>query len=905
MGTPIMTSELSDHARRAVEAGDLDPLEMQEWIEALDSILTVHGPRGCQQVLEQLIQHSQTRGVRVPKSLNTPYCNTIPRREEPRFPGDLKLEREISSLVRWNSVAMVVRANRQSAELGGHLASYASAADLFEVGFNHFFRGGEQHADLVFFQPHSAPGIYARAFLEGRLSEENMAHYRQECSGKGLPSYPHPWLMPSFWQFPTGSMGIGAITAIYQARFMRYLEHRGLAEPGGRRVWAFVGDGEMDEPESLAALSLAGRENLDNLIFVVNCNLQRLDGPVRGNGSIIQELERVFVGSDWNVIKLLWGSDWDDLFERDQEHAILKRLDETVDGELQTYAAKGAEFNRERFFNKSPELRRLISHLSDEQIGDLTRGGHDLVKIYAAFLAAAQHKGKPTVVLAQTKKGFGLGQWAEGRMSAHQHKKLDSEALLYFRDRFRLPLLDEQAVQASFYKPAGDTPLMRYLHERRRALGGYIPSRVAKAPRLRPSSAREFANWAFESESREMSTTVAFVKMLSSLLKSAELGPRIVPIVADEARTFGMQSLFRQYGIYSPAGQLFEPEDQADLLHYKEARDGQILEEGITEAGALSSWIAAATSYCNHALPTLPFYTYYSIFGFQRVGDLIWAAADSRARGFLMGATSGRTTLAGEGLQHQDGTSHLIASTVPTCRAYDPCFAYELAIILDAGMEAMLHRQEDVFYYVTVMNENYTHPPMPAGAEEGILRGMYLFRGAKLPPSQRAAANPRITLLGSGAILREVLAAAELLESEFRVGADVWSVTSFTELRRDAMGAQRWNRLHPDSEQRVSWLEHCLGDITGPIVAASDYVRVVADLIAPWIPGRYLALGTDGFGRSDTRAALRKFFEVDRNSIVFSALSSLADDGRIERTVVSGAMRKLDYGTNESNPWDV
>ena len=846
-----MTGKLSDHADSTVDAGDLDPLEMQEWIESLDSILKVHGPRGCRQLLEALIQHSQTRGVRVPKSLNTPYCNTIQRIEEPRFPGDLNLEREISSLVRWNSVAMVVRANRQSAELGGHLASYASAADLFEVGFNHFFRGGEQDADLVFFQPHSAPGIYARAFLEGRLSEENLTHYRQECSGKGLPSYPHPWLMPTFWQFPTGSMGIGPITAIYQARFMRYLEHRRLADSGSRRVWAFVGDGEMDEPESLAALSLAGRENLDNLIFVVNCNLQRLDGPVRGNGSIVQELERVFAGADWNVIKLLWGSDWDDLFERDHEHAILKRLGETVDGELQTYAAKGAEFNRERFFNKTPELRRLVSHLSDRQIGELTRGGHDMVKIYAAFLAATQHQGKPTVVLAQTKKGFGLGQWAEGRMSAHQQKKLDSEALLYVRDRFRVPLRDEDAVKASFCKPAEYTPLMRYLHERRRSLGGYLPSRAAKAPGLLPPSAREFANWVFDSESREMSTTVAFVKMLTSLLKSAELGPRIVPIVADEARTFGMQSLFRQCGIYSPAGQLFEAEDQADLLHYKEAREGQILEEGITEAGALSSWIAAATSYCNHALPMLPFYTYYSIFGFQRVGDLIWAAADSRARGFLVGATSGRTTLAGEGLQHQDGTSHLTASTVPTCRAYDPCFAYELALILDAGMRSMLYRQEDVFYYVTVMNENYAHPPMPSGAEEGIIRGMYLVRGAKLSPTQGAAPNP-ISLLGSGAILREALAAAELLESEFNVGADVWSVTSFTELRRDAMGAQRWNRLHPDSKKRVSWLDHCLGDTTGPVVAASDYVRAVADLIAPWVSGRYSALGTDGFGRTQT-----------------------------------------------------
>ena len=899
------SSAIAALAGHLPEPPEFDPLEMQEWIDALDSILKVHGPGSCQYVLEKLIQHAQTRAIRVPKSLNTPYCNTIARWEQSPFPGDLELEEQISSLVRWNSVAMVVRANRKSAELGGHLASYASAADLFEVGFNHFFHGGERDSDLIYFQPHSAPGVYARAFLEGRLSEENLAHYRQECGGKGLPSYSHPWLMPSFWQFPTGSMGTGPITAIYQARFMRYLEHRGMVQPSERKVWAFVGDGEMDEPESLAGLSLAGRENLDNLIFVINCNLQRLDGPVRGNGSIIQELERVFAGADWNVIKLLWGSDWDDLFERDKEHVLLKRLHETVDGELQTYAARGGEFNRDRFFNKNPELRQLVAHLSDEQIDGLTRGGHDPVKIHAAFLAAVRHKGKPTVVLAQTKKGFGMGQWGEGRMSSHQQKKLDAEALLYFRDRFHLPLRDEQAIEASFYKPAEDTPLMRYLHERRRSLGGYVPRRAPQSHSLQPPGAAEFAKWAFESESREMSTTVAFVKMLTSLLKRTELGPRVVPIVADEARTFGMQSLFRHYGIYSPAGQMYEPEDQADFLHYKEARDGQILEEGITEAGALSSWIAAGTSYCSHALPMLPFYTFYSIFGFQRVADLIWAAADSRARGFLMGATSGRTTLGGEGLQHQDGGSHLMASLVPTCRAYDPCFAYELAVILDAGMQAMLHRKEDVFYYVTVMNENYTHPPMPPAVEEGILRGMYPFRQAKLPAVQPSSDSPpRITLLGSGAILREVIAAADLLESEFGVAAEVWSVTSFTELRRDAMGVQRWNRLHPDSEKRTSWLDQCLGNVAGPIVAATDYVRSVADLIAPWVSGRYLSLGTDGFGRSDTRIALRKYFEVDRDSVVIAALNSLADDGRIERAAVSAAMRKLGYQVNETNPWD-
>ncbi len=704
--------------------------------------------------------------------------------------------------------------------------------------------------------------------------------------------------MPTFWQFPTGSMGIGPIAAIYQARLMRYLEHRGLLEVSDRNVWALVGDGEMDEPESLAALAFAGREHLDNLIFVVNCNLQRLDGPVRGNGSIIQELERVFSGADWNVIKLLWGSDWDDLFARDQQHAILRRLHETVDGELQTYSAKGAEFNRERFFNKYADLRELVSHLPDRQIESLTRGGHDPIKIYAAFHAAVQHKGKPTVILAQTKKGFGLGPSAEGKMSAHQQKKLDHEGLLSLRDRFCLPLTDQQAEEAVFYKPPEDHPTMRYLRGRRRALGGYLPSRATQAQILTPPGPATFARWAFESETRDLSTTVAFVKMLAGLMKDPGVGPLIVPIVADEARTFGMQSLFRQYGIYSPVGQLYEPEDQADFLHYKEARDGQILEEGITEAGALSSWIAAGTAYSNHGLSTLPFYTFYSIFGFQRVGDLIWAAADSRTRGFLMGATSGRTTLAGEGLQHQDGTSHLIASTVPTCRAYDPCYAYELAVILDAGMQDMLHRQKDVFYYVTLTNSNYAHPPMPGNSEEGILRGMYLLRPAKRP-------ELAVTLLGSGPILREVLAAAELLFERYGIDANVWSVTSFTELRWDGMSTERWNRLHPECEKKTSWIELCLKDCPGPFVGVSDYVRAVADMIRRWVPGSYITLGTDGFGRSDTRAALRSFFEIDRTSIVVAALSSLADCGHWERAAVAEAIEKLGCEIREANPWEV
>ena len=890
---PPVTETLSD---------DLDPQETQEWIESLASLLRVRGEKRTRFVIEKLLAYSQVRGVAIPRALNTPYCNSIAVGEQAPFPGDLAIERQISSLIRWNSVAMVVRANRQSAELGGHLASYASAADLFEVGFNHFFRGHERGAaDLVYFQPHSAPGVYARAFLEGRLTEEHLAHYRRECGGEGLPSYPHPWLMPRFWQFPTGSMGLGPITAIYQARFMRYLQDRKLAPSSDRKVWAYVGDGEMDEPESLAGLSLAGRENLDNLIFVVNCNLQRLDGPVRGNGSIVQELERVFAGADWNVIKLLWGSDWDDLFAHDTQHTILRRLEETVDGELQSYAAKGADFNREHFFNKYPELRGLVAHLSDEQVDNLTRGGHDPAKIYAAFHAAAQYRGRPTVILAQTKKGFGLGPWAQGKMAAHQQKKLDHEALLYFRDRLRLPLTDEQAEGAAFYRPPEDHPLMQYLHERRSALGGFVPSRTPRAPSLTPPRAPEFAGWAFESEIREMSTTVAFVKMLTSLLKQPELGPLVVPIVADEARTFGMQSLFRQCGIYAPKGQLYEPEDQADFLYYKESRDGQILEEGITEAGALSSWIAAGTAYCNHALPMLPFYIYYSIFGFQRVGDLIWAAADSRARGFLLGATSGRTTLAGEGLQHQDGTSHLIASTIPTCRAYDPCYAYELAVILEAGMDAMLRQQHDLFYYVTVTNENYTHPAMPSDAKEGIVRGMYrIARG-----TGSGQAPPQVTMLGAGAILREVIAAAELLEAEFGITAEVWSVTSYSELRRDGLDAERWNRLHPGAEPRLPWIQSCLRTAHGPIIAASDYVRALADLIRPWVPGRYVALGTDGFGRSDTRVALRKFFEVDRKSIAIAAISALAGEGTLPRTAVAAAIAKLDYEVNESNPWEM
>jgi pyruvate dehydrogenase E1 component len=751
-----------------------------------------------------------------------------------------------------------VRANRAHAELGGHIASFASAADLFEVGFNHFFRGhnAAAGADLVYFQPHSAPGVYARAFLEGRLTEAQIDRYRRESGGQGLSSYPHPWLMPQFWQFPTGSMGLGPLNAIYQARFMRYLEQRGILETHGRKVWAFPGDGEMDEPESLAGLSIAAREGLDNLIFVVNCNLQRLDGPVRGNSSIIQELEGLFAGAGWNVIKLIWGSDWDSLFARDHEGVILRRLHETVDGEFQTYAATDGRFNREHFFNKYPELKALVADLTDDDIDRLKRGGHDPVKIYSAYHAAVSHKGQPTVILAKTKKGYGMGTWGQGKMGTHQQKKLDDDALKAFRDRFALPLSDEEVTGLKFYRPAEGSPEMRYLHARRERLGGYLPERRTQGAKLEVPARAAFKKFLEGSGGREQSTTMQYVQLLAQLLKDPGLGRHIVPIVADEARTFGMQSLFRNVAIYAPFGQLYEPEDREELLYYKESQDGQILEEGITEAGALASWIAAATSYSTHGVPMLPFYIFYSMFGFQRVGDLIWAAADSRSRGFLVGATAGRTTLAGEGLQHQDGSSHLVASTIPNCVAYDPCYGYELAVILQDGARRMLEAGEDVFYYVTVMNENYAHPPMPAGAEEGILRGMHRVRAA-------GKGRKHVRLLGAGAILREALAAAEVLESEHGVAAEVWSVTSFTELRRNGRS------------EKKSWVAQCLDGGNGPVIAASDYVSSLADLIREWVPGKYVTLGTDGFGRSDTRAALRVHFGVDSDGIVRAALGAL------------------------------
>ena len=873
---------------------DDDPQETHEWLEALDAVIAAAGPERATFVLKQLLQHARNRRVPLPQVLNTPYLNTISLSNQPPFPGNLDLEARLGALVRWNALAMVVRANLASAELGGHIASYASAADLFEVGFNHFFRAAAdgQRSDLVYFQPHSAPGVYARAFLEGRLGIDQLNNYRRETGratgatqpavldagamrplahgGSGLASYPHPWLMPNFWQFPTGSMGLGPLMAIYNARFLQYLEHRGLANNAGRKVWAFVGDGEMDEPESLAGLSIAAREGLDNLIFVVNCNLQRLDGPVRGNGSIIQELEGLFAGAGWNVIKLLWGSDWDPLFARDTHMLLLRAFHETVDGEFQTLSATDGRFNREHFFNKYPELAQLTAHLSDDDIDRLRRGGHDPVKIFAAYHAATTHRGQPTVILAKTKKGYGMGTAGQGRMTTHQQKKLDTAALMEIRDRFALPLSDAQVEGVEFLRPADDSAEMKYLHGCRSKLGGYLPARNATSPTLSPPAADAFARFALQAAGKEMSTTMAFVRMLSALLKHAELGPRVVPIIADEARTFGMADLFRQVGIYSPLGQLYQPEDSTQISFYKESVSGQILEEGINEAGAIASWIAAGTSYSTNGLPMLPFYIFYSMFGFQRVGDLLWAAGDSRTRGFLLGATAGRTTLAGEGLQHQDGSSHLAASTVPNCRAYDPCFAYELAYIVEDGMRRMLQEQQDVFYYVTVMNENYAQPSAPEDAQRGVLRGMHRIR---------AVEDAKVRLLGAGTILREAIAAAELLEAEHGIAADVYSVTSFTELRREAMEIERARRLGLASS--VAWVEELLPANGTPVVAASDYVRAVADLIRPYIADRYIVLGTDGFGRSETRAALRAFFEVDRHAIVGAALHAL---GRQQRT---------------------
>ncbi|MFM0366026.1 alpha-ketoglutarate dehydrogenase [Paraburkholderia sediminicola] len=884
-------------AERA-EPEDADPQETAEWLEALDAVVAHVGRDRAQFLFDKLAGHALSLGVESARTNVTPYQNTIPFDQQSRYPGNLELEERLAGALRWNALAMVVRANQAYGELGGHIASYASAADLFEVGFNHFFRaaapGGEEGTgDLVYFQPHSSPGVYARAYLEGFLSEQHLQHYRREIGGPGLCSYPHPWLMPDFWQFPTGSMGIGPINAIYQARFMRYLANRGLVQTEGRKVWGFFGDGEMDEPESTGALSIAAREGLDNLVFVINCNLQRLDGPVRSNGRIIDELEAHFIGAGWNVIKVVWGSDWDALFSRDRTGALLRAFAHTVDGQFQTFSANDGAYNRERFFGQNPELAALAAQLSDDDIDRLRRGGHDVRKLHAAYAKALAHRGQPTVILAKTMKGFGMGTSGQGRMTTHQQKKLGFDDLKAFRDRFRLPLTDEDVEQVKFYKPADDSPEMQYLHARRAALGGYLPRRrrvASKGLIVPPMSS--WGQFALDSNGREMSTTMALVRMLTALLKDNEVGPRVVPIVADEARTFGMANMFRQVGIYSPLGQLYEPEDLGSMLYYREDTKGQILEEGISEAGAVSSWIAAATSYSVHNLPMLPFYIYYSMFGFQRIGDLIWAAADQRARGFLIGATSGKTTLGGEGLQHQDGTSHLAASTIPNCRAYDPAFAYELAAIVDEGMREMVEEQRDVFYYVTVMNENYAQPSVSGGElnslREGILKGIYPLGGDT--QAATSAVSAQVQLLGAGAILGEVIAAQQLLKDDWQIEAAVWSVTSFTELQRDGMTSERNARLGEPTE--APYVTKALEASHGPIIAATDYVRAVPELIRAYVPRRYVTLGTDGFGRSDTRQALREFFEVDRKSIVIAALKALADEGAVDASVLAEARSK-------------
>jgi pyruvate dehydrogenase E1 component len=877
---------------------DLDPIETKEWIDAFNQLTAIEGGERATFLLMKLLEQARRLRVPMPPVLNTPYSNTISLADQPPFPGNLDTEAKLSAIIRWNALAMVVRANRVNSDLGGHIATYTSSADLFEVGFNHFFKAG-QDGDCVYFQPHSAPGVYARAFVEGRLSEENIANYRQETGGVGLSSYCHPWLMPDFWQFPTGSMGLGAITAIYQARFMRYLENREIHSNSDRKVWCFVGDGEMDEPESIAGLSMASREGLDNLIFVVNCNLQRLDGPVRGNSSIVQELEGLFAGAGWNVVKVMWGSDWDPLFALDHDNVIIKRLHETVDGELQKYAATDGQFNREAFFNKYPELQKLVSHLSDEDIDRLERGGHDPIKIYAAYHAAANHKGRPTVILAQTKKGYGMGHWGQGKMTSHQQKKLENDALLAFRDRFSIPLSDEDVENLRFYIPEAESPEMKYLHGQREKLGGYLPARVRRAKPITAPRLEEFIKLTGGTGERAQSSTMVFVQMLSQLLKNKELGNRVVPIVADEARTFGMQSLFRQVAIYSPFGQLYDPEDRDELLYYKEAKNGQILEEGITEAGAISSWIAAATSYSTHGTTMLPFYIFYSCFGFQRIGDLVWTAGDSRARGFLLGATAGRTTLSGEGLQHEDGSSHLLFSTVPNCVAYDPTYGYEVVTIIQDGMRRMLEEQNDVFYYVTVMNENYPHPAMPDNASEGIIKGMYRIKEEAKPKAAHAQ------LLGSGTILREVLAASELLQDDWKVSTDVWSVTSFTELRRDGLSIDRESMYNPEVAEKSTWVAQCLEATKGPVIATTDYMRSVPDLIRTWVPRRYVTLGTDGYGRSDTRKALRDFYEVDRFHITLATLKALVADGAIEKKTLAKAIQKYGLEGNKPNPWDI
>jgi len=883
----------------ATQQPDYDPQETQEWLDSLQSVLDKEGGDRAHFLIDQLINHARLAGDDLPISATTPYLNTIPLDKEERSPGNFDMEHRIRALMRWNAMAIVLNANKESSELGGHIASFASAATLYDVAFNHFFHGANKDhgGDLVYFQGHSSPGMYARAFMEGRLSEEQLYKFRQEVDGDGLSSYPHPWLMPNFWQFPTVSMGLGPLMAIYQARFMRYLQHRNLAKTDGRKVWAYLGDGETDEPESLGAISMAGREKLDNLIFVINCNLQRLDGPVRGNGKIIQELEGVFRGAGWNVIKVVWGGKWDRLLAKDKTGLLLKRMEEVVDGEYQTYKSKDGAFVRKHFFGKYPELLELVSDMSDDEIWRLNRGGHDPHKVFAAYAAASKHKGQPTVILAKTVKGYGMGEAGEAQNPTHQQKKMGEDALRKFRDRFNIPVTDEQLTKLPFVRPAPDSQEAKYLKERNTAMGN-IPARDPVAHPLNIPSLDAFDALLKSSEDREFSTTMAFVRLLGVLVKDKAIGKQIVPIVPDESRTFGMEGMFRQLGIFSQVGQLYTPQDADQLMYYKESESGQILQEGINEAGGMADWIAAATAYANHGVAMIPFYIYYSMFGFQRIGDMAWAAGDLRARGFLVGGTAGRTTLNGEGLQHQDGHSHLMAATIPNCVSYDPTFAYELAVIVQHGMERMYHKQEDVFYYLTVMNENYTHPAMPKGAEEGIIKGMYKFSASK------AKAKNKVQLLGSGTILREVIAAAELLEKDFGIAADIFSVTSFNELRREGIDCERWNTLHPEAKQRVSYVEQCL-DAEVPVIAATDYIRAYADQIRPYVKAQYKTLGTDGFGRSDTRKKLRHFFEVDRFYVVVAALKALADEGKVEAKEVTRAIKLYKINADKPNPTTV
>lgn len=862
--------------------------EILEWLEALGDVLDAEGVDRAQEILDALMAAASHHGISA-ETLNTPYRNTIPVFQEAQIPGDDPMETHIRAIIRWNAVAMVLRAGKKAPELGGHIASFASSATLYDVGFNHVFKGD----DLLYIQGHVSPGIYARAFLEGRLSESQLDHFRQEIEVEGLSSYPHPWLMPDFWQFPTVSMGLGPITSIYQARFMKYLHQRGLADTANRKIWCFTGDGEMDEPESMGAITLAGREHLNNLIFVVNCNLQRLDGPVRGNGKIIQELEAAFKGAGWNVIKVVWGRYWDPLFEQDSDGIMQKRMEECVDGDYQNYKAKGGAYTREHFFGKYPELAARVANMSDEEIWHLNRGGHDPQKVYAAYHEAINSTDKPTVILAKTVKGYGMGDAGEAQNITHQQKKMEIEHLKKFRDRFNIPVGDDVIDSIPFYHPGPDSAEVKYLKERRDELGGYLPARKPSTEKLAIPALDAFDALLKDSGDREISTTMAFVRMLNVLVKDKQIGKNIVPIVPDEARTFGMEGMFRQLGIYSSVGQLYEPVDSDQVMYYREDTKGQILEEGITEAGAMSSWIAAGTSYATHNLPLMPFYIFYSMFGFQRIADLCWLAGDAQAKGFLLGATAGRTTLAGEGLQHQDGHSHLFSATVPNCVSYDPTFAYELAVIMHDGMVRMYEKQENIFYYITVMNENYHHPAMPEGAQAGILKGMYCFKEVKTP----AAA-----LIGSGTILREVIKAAEMLKADYGVATSIYSATSFTELRREALDVERWNLLHPSDKPKVPYVTDLLKKHKGPVIAATDYMRSFADQIRAFIPQRYVTLGTDGYGRSDTRKQLRHFFEVDAKYIVIATLKALADEGSIENKVVEGAIKKLGINPDKPNP---